>query len=118
MAANPSISTPELQVETQKSATETLFRCAGRLTSSTGAQFREQVHKAIAESKRIALDLTNVKYMDSSGLGVLVGLWVSAKRASCDLKLIGMSERVKDLLHLTSLEKVLALSRFPDPPSF
>ncbi len=118
MAANPSISTPELQVETEKTLAETLFRCAGKLTSSTCAEFGEQVHKAIAESKRVALDLTKIKYMDSSGLGVLVRLWVSAKRASCDLRLIGMSERVKDLLHLTSLEKILALSRFPDTPSF
>ncbi len=118
MTDSPSIPTPELQLQMEKTATETLFRCAGKLTSSTGVQFREQVHGAIAESKRVALDLTNVKYMDSSGLGVLVGLWVSAKRASCDLKLIGMSERIKELLHLTDLEKVLALSRFPDTPSF
>ncbi len=118
MANSPSISTSELQVQTEKTAAETIFRCTGRLTSSTGVQFREQVHRAIAESKRVALDLTNIKYMDSSGLGVLVSVWVSARRASCSLKLIGMSGPVKELLHLTSLEKILALSRFPDSPSF
>jgi anti-anti-sigma regulatory factor len=47
-----------------------------------------------------------------------VGLWTSARKAGCELKLISLTDRVKELLHLTSLDKVFASSRFPDQPSF
>jgi anti-anti-sigma factor len=118
MAANPRIPLLELHIETEKTPAETIFRCEGKLTSSTAAQFREPIHEAITASKRVVLDLSKVKNMDSSGLGVLVSLWVSAKRAGCELKLISLSERVSELLHLTSLDKLFAISRFPDKPSF
>jgi anti-sigma B factor antagonist len=118
MATNPHTPTLELQIETEKTPAETIFRCAGKLTSSTAAQFREPIHQAIMDSKRVVLDLSDVKNMDSSGLGVLVSLWVSAKRAGCDLQLISLSERVRELLHLTALDKLFAASRFPDTPSF
>jgi len=72
----------------------------------------------IPETKTIVLDLSNVTYMDSSGLGALVGIWVSARKDGCELKLVSISQRVKELLHLTSLDKVFATSRFPNTPSF
>lgn len=118
MAANPLIPVPELQLELEVTATETIFRCSGRITSATSSLLKDTVRKVIPEKKTIALDLSNVAYMDSSGLGVLVGLWASAQKAGCELKLISLSQRVKELLHLTSLDKVFATSRFPSTPSF
>ena len=48
-------------------------------------------------------DLTNVSYLDSSGLGSIVGLWVNAKKNQCDLKLIRLSDRIEDLLRISNL---------------
>ncbi len=118
MAANPIDSTPELQFDMERSAREITFRCIGRITSSTSSLLQEAVRKVIPEKKDIVLDLSNVAYMDSSGLGALVSLWVSAKKAGCEVRLVSLSQRVKELLHLTSLDKVFAASRFPDQPSF
>jgi len=118
MAADPYIPTPELQLDKEQTPAETIFRCAGRITSSTSSLLQSTVRKAIPEKKTIVLDLSNVTYLDSSGLGALVGLWVSAKKDGCELKLISLSQRVKELLHLTSLDKVFATSKFPDTPSF
>ena len=118
MAANRYVPTPELQVDTEETATETIFRWTGRITSSTSPLMQSTVRKVIPEKKTIVLDLSKVSYMDSSGLGALVGLWVSAQKAGCELKLISLSQRVKELLHLTSLDKVFATSRFPSTPSF
>jgi anti-anti-sigma factor len=53
------------------------------------------------------LDFTGVNYLDSSGLGMIVGLYISSKRGGCQLKLINLSPRVKELLSMTRLFEVL-----------
>jgi anti-sigma B factor antagonist len=67
---------------------------------------QQEVRPLIEQYKTIVLDLTDVSYMDSSGLGALVGLFVSAKRAGKQLKLINLSARIQDLLRLTNLLSV------------
>ncbi len=118
MVANPIVPASELQLDLENTETEMIFHCAGRITSSTSAQLKSAVRSAIPEKKPIVLELSKVIYMDSSGLGALVSVWVSAKRDGCELKLSSLGQRVKELLRLTGLEKVLAVSRFPDTPSF
>lgn len=71
--------------------------------SATSATLQDKVRAVIPTSKRIVLDLTDVTYLDSSGLGSLVGLYVSAKHGGSSLRLIHLSERVKELLKLTQL---------------
>jgi anti-anti-sigma factor len=44
-----------------------------------------------------------VTYLDSSGLGSVVGLWVNAKKNHCDLKLIRLNDRIKELLRISHL---------------
>jgi anti-anti-sigma factor len=57
----------------------------------------------------IVLDLTDVSYVDSSGLGTLVGLKVSAvKEGYCKLELVNLSSRVKELLRLSNLTQLFA----------
>jgi anti-sigma B factor antagonist len=118
MAADPVIPAPELQFETETTPSEITFHFTGRIVSSTASILRDEVRKVIPEKKPIVLDLSKISYMDSAGLGTLVGVWVSAKREGCDLKLVGLSERNKELLRLTNLDKLFATSIFPDTPSF
>jgi anti-sigma B factor antagonist len=105
MAAN-SIPISDLQIETVKSPEETLIRCSGRINSSTSAKLQTAVRGVIPQSKRIVLDLTDVSYMDSSGLGAIVSIYLSARRQECELKLINMNQRLKELFRLTKLAKV------------
>jgi anti-sigma B factor antagonist len=105
MAANP-IPVPELSLETVKGADENLVRCVGRITSSTSDTLQTAVRALIPGSNRIVLDLTDVSYLDSSGLGALVGLYVSAKRQHCELRLINLNQRLKQLFRLTKLASV------------
>jgi anti-sigma B factor antagonist len=118
MVANPVAPTPELQLNVEKTPSETIFHCSGRITSSTSSKLTHAVRDLIPEKKPIVLDLSNVTFMDSSGLGALVGVWVSAKKGGSELKLVSLGQRVKDLLRVTGLEQVLTASRFPDTPSF
>jgi len=78
--------------------------CHGRVVSETANQLKEAVKPLIAKGGRIVLDLTDISYMDSSGLGTLVGLKVSAmKEGYCKLELLNLSPRVKELLSLSNL---------------
>lgn len=58
-------------------------------------------------SARVVLDLTDLDSMDSSGLGAVIGLYVSAKNAGRDFRLINLSPRVRELLGLTHLLSAL-----------
>jgi anti-sigma B factor antagonist len=105
MAANP-IPIRELKLETTKTPEETLVRCTGRITAITLGALQTTVRGLLPEAKVIVLDLTDVTFMDSSGLGAIVGLYLSAKRQHCDLKLINLSQRLRELFRITQLAKV------------
>ena len=97
----------ELKLETEKRPNEGVIRCAGRIVLNTSPLLQNTVRPLVAENKRVVLDLTNVSYLDSSGLGSFVGLWVNAKKNHCDLKLIHLNDRIKELLqmsHVSSFE--------------
>ena len=83
--------------------------CHGRVVSETSGQLKEVVKPLIPAGGRIVLDLTDVSYMDSSGLGALVGLKVSALREGyCKLELLNLSPRVKELLRLSNLTQLFS----------
>jgi anti-sigma B factor antagonist len=64
------------------------------------------VKPVLLDKCRVILDLTDLGYMDSSGLGTLVGLYISAKKAGCELQLINLSPRIRELLGVTHLLSV------------
>lgn len=105
MAANP-VPPPELNLETTKSAEESVVRCTGRITSNTTAQLQTEVRGLIPQTKSVVLDLTNVSYMDSSGLGAIIGLYLTARRQHCGLKLIHLSQRLQELFRITKLASI------------
>jgi anti-sigma B factor antagonist len=105
MAAHP---TPlsQLKLETVRTPEETLVRCTGRITSATSDTLQTTIRGLIPEAKRVVLDLADVNYIDSSGLGALVGLYVTATKQHCQLKLIHPNQRVKELFRITKLASV------------
>jgi anti-sigma B factor antagonist len=113
MASNPA-SISELVLTTDRTSTETTVRCTGRITSDTATTLKTTIKPLFSESKSVVLDLTNVSYMDSSGLGTIVGLYVSAKAANSQLKLINLNQRLKELFSITRLGQVMAEGRDPE----
>jgi anti-sigma B factor antagonist len=63
----------------------------------------------IPDSKRIVLDLTDLIQLDSMGLGTLVRLYVSSKSGGCELVLIHLGKRVRELLGITNLLSVFTI---------
>jgi len=108
MALESAAPAPELRLEAEKKGpTQVLVHCYGRMVSGSAPTLQSTIRPLINDNKLVVLDLTDVTFLDSSGLGTIVGLWVNAKRNHCDLKLIRLSARLKDLLsmsHLSMLE--------------
>lgn len=113
MAANP-VPLSELNVTTKMSTVEPVVHCSGRVTSTTVSLLQNAVRGLLPTSKAIAIDLTDVTFMDSMGLGALVGLYVSAKRAGARLRVINLNQRIKELFSITHLGTVLCEGRDPD----
>ena len=103
--ATDSKKTPfKLQTSTREN--EVTVRCLGKLTVEYAEILKNHVKGMIPQKKRIILDLNEVSEMDSSGLGTLVSLYVSARKGNCDLLLINYSKPVRHLLGLTNLLSV------------
>ncbi len=93
------------------SGDNTTVKCHGRIVSDTAGELKELVKPMIPKCRRIVLDLSDVPFVDSSGLGTLVGLKVSAASAAyCTLEFINFAPLVKDLLHTTKLTHFLGAS--------
>jgi anti-anti-sigma factor len=87
----------------------TRIRCHGRLVSGNAAEIKDLVKPMIARGGRIIVDFANLEYLDSSGLGALVGLKVSAiHQGKCRLELDNLSPRIRELLSVTNLLQLFA----------
>lgn len=106
MAATP-LSTPELKLETVTTLEQTLVRCIGRMTYPSSGTLQTTIRGLIPETKRLVLDLAEVTYLDSFGVGALVSVYLSARRQHCELRLINMSQQGKELLRITNLASLL-----------
>jgi anti-anti-sigma factor len=82
----------------------TVVKCQGRLTSESKDEIRGVVQPLILRGGRIWLDFADLEYLDSAGLGAIVGLKVSAiSRGLCVLELKNLTPRIKELLRITNL---------------
>ena len=93
-----------LKLSTRQSDGITIVDCNGRIVfGEEAAALRELVKEIIPKSPRIVLNLKDVTYIDSGGLGMLVGLYTSAHTATGDVKLANLTQRVNQLLQVTKL---------------
>jgi anti-sigma B factor antagonist len=81
--------------------------CSGRIVfGEESASLRDTIKKVLAQSPRVVLNLAEVTYVDSGGLGTLVSLYTTARNAGGALKLARLTQRVGDLLQLTKLVSI------------
>ena len=89
--------------EIQRSAEVTVVTCHGALVSNTCIFLQREVKELISGGAKIVLDLKDLTYIDSMGIGSLVRLYVSAKSSGCSLQLINIGGRVQQVLGITNL---------------
>lgn len=106
----------DLEVIVHETLGDTNVSCRGRIVTSTADSLKETIRPLIADRKTIWLDLTEVSYMDSSGLGTVVGLFVSAQRVNAHLKLINVNEQIRQLFSITKLGQWFMEGRDPGYP--
>jgi anti-anti-sigma factor len=106
MAADPVLRPAELRLEPENTGSETTVRGTGRITSNTSAMLENTLRELVSDKKRVVLDLTNVDYIDSSGLGALVAVYMHARRANCDLEIANPRSRIRDLFSRSGLGSV------------
>jgi len=97
-----------IQVTNRQVGDVTVVDVAGRITLGEGASaLRENIRDLVAKgNKKILLNLSDVSYIDSSGIGELVSAYTTVTNQGGTLKLLGLTKRVKDLLQITKLYTV------------
>ena len=97
----------DLKIEKRQVEGVTIVSCQGRIMFGDEANaLRDFLKEALAETPRMVLNLAGVTYIDSGGLGTLVGVYSSARGAGADIKLTGLGQRLRDVLQITKLATV------------
>jgi anti-anti-sigma factor len=86
-----------------------IVRCHGRLVNLNANEIKAAVKPLIPLGGRIVVDLGDLEFMDSTGLGALVSLKASAiNQGLCILKIANMTPRMLELLRITNLTKLFS----------
>lgn len=85
-----------------------------RLDASNSKQFKKEMEPVLRANNRIVLDLTAVRFMDSSGLGAVLSSLRTATAAGGDLKLCSMRDSVRALYELVRMHRIFDIVPTPE----
>ena len=107
-----------LKLNTRQIEGVTVLDCHGRIVfGEEAAALRETVKGLLPEHKRLIINLGNVQYIDSGGLGTLVGLYTSAKASGGAIKLARLTHRTTELLQVMNWPGPPVISTFSQETS-
>jgi len=94
-----------MQINEQRQGDVAILSLKGKLMGGPETQAVHAKVKELAENKvlKVVIDLGSVKWMNSSGLGAIMGSMTTLKNAGGELKLASVTERVKSLFIITKL---------------
>jgi anti-sigma B factor antagonist len=94
-----------VKLTTRQVGEVTVIDAAGRITLGEGSStFRDTIKEMVnGGQKKIILNLAEVSYIDSSGIGELVSGFTTVSNAGGSLKLLNLTKRIHDLLQITKL---------------
>jgi len=97
-----------MKISTRTVDDVTILDLKGKITLGSGdIILRDRIHQLVSDGiKNIIINLENVNYMDSSGIGELVSCHTTVSKAKGKLALLNMTSKIKDLLQITQLIKV------------
>ena len=105
----------DLVVQVEDRGDWVVARASGDLDLTTAPRLLERVVQVVSEGQpRVVLDLEGVDFVDSTGLGVLVGLLKRTRSQGGDLRLVSTRRSLQKVLELTSLDLALPLARTVD----
>lgn len=94
-----------LRIDVKESDGATVLTLAGRVTlGDESNQLRSKIKEVLAQGKkRLVLDLGEVSYIDSAGLGTLVAAYTSARNDGGEIRLANVTKKFGELLNITKL---------------
>ncbi len=97
-----------MKISTRQIDGITIVDCSGRITLGEGSvTLRDTIGQLLSkDQKKILLNLGDVNYIDSSGIGELVSAYTTVRKQGGDLKLLNLTKKVHDLLQITKLYTV------------
>ena len=97
-----------MKISTRQIDGVTIVDCSGRITLGEGSiTLRDTVSQLLTKGqKKILLNLGDVNYIDSSGIGELVSAFTTVRKQGGELKLLNLTKKVHDLLQITKLYTV------------
>ncbi len=100
-----------MTIDERKSGDVTVLDVAGKILLGEGdVQLKRKIDELIERKEtKLLLNLANVPYMDSGGLGEIVRSYTTVKRAGGELKLLNATKRISDLLTITKLITVFEI---------
>ncbi len=101
--------THSLILKSERLDDKSIVHCSGDLVAGGCGLLQKAISELLPDSKPIMLDLSALEWIDSMGLGTLVRLHVKCKAAGCQLQLVNVGKRIRDLLVLTNLVGVFAI---------
>src|SRR5712664_4560285 len=100
-------------IKIRQAGVVSLVDVSGRLTSFGTGALRDSISRLLKKGhKNIVLNLSGLEYLDSSGIGELARVYVSVVKADGQMKVVGLSPKVEEILKITQLYQV-----FPEFPS-
>jgi anti-sigma B factor antagonist len=99
-----------LKIERRRVEGVAIVSCNGRIMFGEEANaLRDSLKEALSNTRQLILNLADVTYIDSGGLGTLVGVYSSARAGGADIRLTGLGQRLRDVLQITKLGAVFAV---------
>jgi anti-sigma B factor antagonist len=102
----PEESEKVLTFEIEREGDKAVVKCHGRLVAGTTEELNQEVKSLLPQTKLIVVDLAELTYVDSTGLGALVRLHASARKVGCEFKLLHLGKQLRNVLKLTNLLSV------------
>lgn len=99
-------STPGLTLAVVVSADATLVQCRGSLMYEDSDFLKREVKSRIPEKGHLILDLSEIARMDSSGLGAIVAIYLSARSRKCEFGVINFNKQIRNLFAMSNLLSV------------
>jgi anti-sigma B factor antagonist len=97
-----------LELEIERDGDTAVVKCHGRLVAGTTEEFYQEVKALLPQAKVVVVDLAELTYVDSTGLGTLVRLHASARKQACEFKLLHLGKQLRNVLKLTNLLSVFS----------
>jgi anti-sigma B factor antagonist len=111
-----SLTDADFTVVSPAGSCECVVRARGEVDIYTGPSLRDVLRDALATgASKVIIDMTDVSFIDSSGLSVIIGAHKKAEDGGIELVLQGPTARVVRLLELTGLNRVLNVVAAPLP---